>query len=228
MRRRREGGEFRRDLRAKPVRPGQAAGHRPGRGGRSSSTPTSTAIRASRNFSSEYWKNARKRVMLVPSSGGGARSAAFDAARLASATLPERTAINTVIQGSAADLIKLAMIAIHRRLRSERLSARDAAADPRRIGLRSPARRNRTTCASWWPRKCPAVMPLRRALEGRHENRETIGRIARPGIRFRGGMPVRRTAHGDASKIPLGGNRGRNRQRQELGRRTVRSGTAPW
>ena len=34
-------------------------------------------------------------------------------------TLPERTAVNTVIQGSAADLIKLAMIAIHRRLREE-------------------------------------------------------------------------------------------------------------
>jgi DNA polymerase-1 len=38
--------------------------------------------------------------------------------------LAERTAINTVIQGSAADLIKLAMIAIHRRLRRERLPAR--------------------------------------------------------------------------------------------------------
>jgi DNA polymerase-1 len=38
--------------------------------------------------------------------------------------LPERTAINTVIQGSAADLIKLAMIHIHRRLRTERWSAR--------------------------------------------------------------------------------------------------------
>jgi DNA polymerase-1 len=38
--------------------------------------------------------------------------------------LPERTAINTVIQGSAADLIKLAMINIHRRLRNERSSAR--------------------------------------------------------------------------------------------------------
>ncbi|HEX3655814.1 MAG TPA: DNA polymerase I [Pirellulales bacterium] len=38
--------------------------------------------------------------------------------------LPERTAINTVIQGSAADLIKQAMIAIHRRLRREGLPAK--------------------------------------------------------------------------------------------------------
>ncbi|MBI3837427.1 MAG: DNA polymerase I [Planctomycetia bacterium] len=38
--------------------------------------------------------------------------------------LPERTAINTVIQGSAADLIKLAMINIHRRLRREKSPAR--------------------------------------------------------------------------------------------------------
>jgi DNA polymerase I len=33
--------------------------------------------------------------------------------------LPERIAINSVIQGSAADLIKMAMIRVHRRLRSE-------------------------------------------------------------------------------------------------------------
>jgi len=38
--------------------------------------------------------------------------------------LPEREAINSVIQGSAADLIKLAMIRIHRRLRQERWSAK--------------------------------------------------------------------------------------------------------
>ncbi len=38
--------------------------------------------------------------------------------------LPERTAINTVIQGSAADLIKLAMLGIHCRLREDRKSAR--------------------------------------------------------------------------------------------------------
>jgi len=38
--------------------------------------------------------------------------------------LAERTAVNTVIQGSAADLMKLAMIAIHRRLQTERLPAK--------------------------------------------------------------------------------------------------------
>ncbi len=38
--------------------------------------------------------------------------------------LAERTAVNTVIQGSAADLIKLAMVAIHRRLRKEQFAAR--------------------------------------------------------------------------------------------------------
>jgi DNA polymerase-1 len=38
--------------------------------------------------------------------------------------LPERTAVNAVIQGSAADLIKQAMIHVHARLRHERLQAR--------------------------------------------------------------------------------------------------------
>ena len=38
--------------------------------------------------------------------------------------LPERIAINTVIQGSAADLIKLAMIRVQNRLREEQLQAR--------------------------------------------------------------------------------------------------------
>jgi DNA polymerase-1 len=38
-------------------------------------------------------------------------------------SLPERTAINTVVQGSAADLIKLAMLRVDRRLRAERPEA---------------------------------------------------------------------------------------------------------
>ncbi|NQU25427.1 MAG: DNA polymerase I, partial [Candidatus Nealsonbacteria bacterium] len=38
--------------------------------------------------------------------------------------LAERTAVNTVIQGSAADLIKMAMISVHRRMKRERLPAK--------------------------------------------------------------------------------------------------------
>jgi DNA polymerase I len=38
--------------------------------------------------------------------------------------LPERIAVNTVIQGSAADLIKKAMIQVHHRIRHDRLKAR--------------------------------------------------------------------------------------------------------
>jgi len=50
-----------------------------------------------------------------------------DPARLADPrqrTLPERIAVNTVIQGSAADIIKRAMINVHRRLAAEGLAAK--------------------------------------------------------------------------------------------------------
>lgn len=43
---------------------------------------------------------------------------------LGNLNLPERTAVNAVIQGSAADLIKQAMINVHRRLKEEQLPAR--------------------------------------------------------------------------------------------------------
>lgn len=38
-------------------------------------------------------------------------------------SLPERTAVNTVVQGSAADLIKLAMLRVDARLQAEQRSA---------------------------------------------------------------------------------------------------------
>jgi len=50
------------------------------------------------------------------------RGVRADAGRIRN--LPERTAINTVVQGSAADLIKLAMLSVHRRARREKLAAR--------------------------------------------------------------------------------------------------------
>jgi DNA polymerase-1 len=48
----------------------------------------------------------------------------FDTPGRRQLNLPERTAVNTVIQGSAADLIKLAMIAISKRLHETSLRAR--------------------------------------------------------------------------------------------------------
>jgi DNA polymerase-1 len=52
-----------------------------------------------------------------------ARAGRRTAAGVFSLTLPERTAVNTVIQGSAADLIKLAMLRVDRRLAAEGLAA---------------------------------------------------------------------------------------------------------
>ncbi len=54
--------------------------------------------------------------------GVRARAARRNAAGVPALTLPERTAVNTVVQGSAADLIKLAMLAVDRRLRADGLA----------------------------------------------------------------------------------------------------------
>ena len=51
------------------------------------------------------------------------RASRRTAAGAFSLTLPERTAVNTVVQGSAADLIKLAMLRVETRLRREGLPA---------------------------------------------------------------------------------------------------------
>jgi DNA polymerase-1 len=51
--------------------------------------------------------------------GVRARAARRNSAGVPALTLPERTAVNTVVQGSAADLIKLAMLAVDRRLRAD-------------------------------------------------------------------------------------------------------------
>ncbi len=137
----RQGGEFRRDLRPKSVRSGQAVEHRARRRRREFIDAYFDRYPGVEEFLAQILEECPKTGYV--STILGRRRAIRGIRRVASRqrNLPERTAINTVIQGSAADLIKLAMIDIHRRLRSERSPAQDAAADSRRTGLRSPRRR---------------------------------------------------------------------------------------
>ncbi|MCH8921930.1 MAG: DNA polymerase I [Planctomycetes bacterium] len=66
-----------------------------------------------------YVKTIRGRRRTI----NGIRSAAGESL-IGQMNLPERTAVNTVIQGSAADLIKIAMVNVHRRMRREGLAAK--------------------------------------------------------------------------------------------------------
>ena len=71
-------------------------------------------------------------------------------------SLGERLAVNTVIQGSAADIIKLAMVRIHRRLRRGGPRRPARAPDPRRTAARGARHGDDAPCASWWSRRWSA------------------------------------------------------------------------
>ncbi len=70
--------------------------------------------------------NRRRYIPAIRSKSAAARAAA------------ERLAVNTPIQGSAADLIKVAMVELDRRLRTDRTARTPAAAGPRRAGAGVP------------------------------------------------------------------------------------------
>lgn len=68
--------------------------------------------KAKRTGYAETILGRRRRIVDIKSKNQGRRAQA------------ERLAVNTVIQGSAADLIKVAMVAIHRRIKTEKLPIR--------------------------------------------------------------------------------------------------------
>ncbi len=93
----------------------------------------------------------------------------------------ERAAINAPIQGSAADIIRRAMVRMEEALAKAKLSAADAAAGARRTGVRGAGRRGRGDAAGGDPgddRGARAGAEAARAAAGRRAGGAELGRGA--------------------------------------------------
>ena len=120
----RQDDQLRRDLRPGSVRALEAARHFPGGGEAVHRATTSPALPACAPFSIGRSSWRRQQGMSRPCSGGGATSPRSATATSTSAPSASGTAQNTPLQGSAADLIKIAMVRIHRALPAAGLRAR--------------------------------------------------------------------------------------------------------
>ena len=89
-------------------------------------------------------------------------------------TLGERLAVNTVIQGTAADIIKLAMVRCHRALADSPLRTRLLLHDPRRAAVRRAARGGRAGARADRARDVRRV-GARAAARGRRRRRAEPG-----------------------------------------------------
>ncbi len=96
----------------------------------------------------------------------------------------ERMAINAPIQGTAADLIKVAMVRIFRRLAEERPRCRHDHAGPRRAGLRGARLRDGRALMALVREEMEGVLKLARAPPRGDRRRQELGRGAHLKILF--------------------------------------------
>ena len=108
------------------------------------------------------------------SSGGSAQIPELAARNPTLRAAGERMAINMPIQGTAADIMKIAMIRLDERLRRERLPRPAAPPGPRRAAARGAARRGRPARAG--PARDDGGRPAaRRPADRRHQGRRRLG-----------------------------------------------------
>ncbi len=100
------------------------------------STPTADACRRVAEWIARAIEEARERGYSVTMLGRRRPIPELRAGNWQVRSLGERLAVNSVIQGTAADIIKLAMIRVHRRLRDEGRAGQARPADPRRAAAR--------------------------------------------------------------------------------------------
>ena len=91
-------------------------------------------------------------------------------------SLGERLAVNTVIQGTAADIMKLAMIRVHRALAESAHEDADDPHHPRRAALRGPARGGRRRQGARRARDDRAVGRPHAAARGRRRRGPDLAR----------------------------------------------------
>ena len=109
-------------------------------------------------------------------------------------SLGERLAVNFVMQGSNADIIKVAMVAIHRRLRDEGPQRPPCPPGARRAPARGARGRGRPRARAR-PRGDVPRLPARPAAGGRRRRRRRLERseaLARAGVPQRAGYTDRR------------------------------------
>ena len=107
-----------------------------GRRRRASSTSTWPGSRRSTSSCSSVIAQAKEDGYVTTLFGRRRPIPELRASNYQTRSLGERLAVNTVMQGSAADIIKVAMIGCHRRLRDAGLRVAAGAADPRRAAVR--------------------------------------------------------------------------------------------
>ena len=106
------------------------------------SSATSSASRRCSASSTRRSPRRRRRASSTRCSAAGGRSPSCAPSQRQRRSLGERLAVNTVIQGTAADIIKLAMVHCHAALADAGNGDPAGAADPRRASVRGPGGRD--------------------------------------------------------------------------------------